>query len=225
MKRKYTLGLLIIVVLSLAVSAFGAETVQKIEAYLVGDLNFMVDGEMWSPKDVDGSPMTPIIYKDRTYVPVRSLLEDKGVTVGYQAETRTVVLDYSTIKRIDKASPALMHIMDMADGKEITFKKNPNFDMDNMNASQEYEFLLDEDIMIYMDGKRVEGSLEDIMDGSKAWSPDSVMIKIDDISGEVKSVMINSDGMGDGGSDLVSKIGIEIEISAPPWKIKIRIKF
>jgi hypothetical protein len=111
MNKRNILVLGIILVLSISVIAFGDSPVAKVEAFLAGDLNFNVDGEQWVPKDVDGSDLTPIIYKDRTYIPVRSLLEDKGVTVGYEAESRTVLLDYSTMnlmKPIDKASPLLM---------------------------------------------------------------------------------------------------------------------
>jgi len=110
MKTNKLLIIIFTLVLVFSVVGFGNEAIEKIEAYLVSDLKFEVDGEEWSPKDVDGSPLIPLNFKGRTYVPVRSLLEDKGVTVGYEADTRTVLLDYSTIKPIDKASPLLMTV-------------------------------------------------------------------------------------------------------------------
>src|SRR6056297_3837803 len=110
MKTNKLLIIIFTLVLVFSVVGFGNEAIEKIEAYLVSDLKFEVDGEEWSPKDVDGSPLIPLNFKGRTYVPVRSLLEDKGVTVGYEANTRTVLLDYSTMKPIDKASPLLMTV-------------------------------------------------------------------------------------------------------------------
>lgn len=68
--------------------------VQNINAQLANDMGFMVDGEMWQPKDVDGSLLSPIIYNGRSYVPVRALLEAKGVQVSYDEKTRTIILVY-----------------------------------------------------------------------------------------------------------------------------------
>ena len=63
-----------------------------------------MDGEPWSPVDVDGSPLYPIVVKGRSYVPVRALLESKGVTVDWRDSTRIIVLDYSTID-LDQPEP------------------------------------------------------------------------------------------------------------------------
>lgn len=53
-----------------------------------------VDGEYWQPRDLDGTILYPIIYNGRSYVPVRALLENKGVKVDYDAVERTIILDY-----------------------------------------------------------------------------------------------------------------------------------
>jgi hypothetical protein len=36
--------------------------------------------------------MAPIVYNDRTYLPARAIAEALGITVGWDAETRTVIL-------------------------------------------------------------------------------------------------------------------------------------
>ena len=68
--------------------------VQSINAQLATDMGFMVDGQEWQAKDVDGTILSPIIYKGRSYVPVRALLEAKGVQVSFDENTRTIILNY-----------------------------------------------------------------------------------------------------------------------------------
>jgi hypothetical protein len=80
--------------LSIPIVGFGDATIDKIESYLVKDMKFKVDGEFWQPKDVDGTLLYPIIFNGRSYVPVRALLEDKGVKVDFNNSERTIILDY-----------------------------------------------------------------------------------------------------------------------------------
>jgi len=63
MKTKKILAIILLATMSLSVTSLAAEGLQKIEAYLSNDLNFVVDGQKWSPKDTDGSALTPILYK------------------------------------------------------------------------------------------------------------------------------------------------------------------
>jgi hypothetical protein len=69
-----------------------APAVQTITASLANDFKFTLNGEAWTPKDADGSTMAPIVYNDRTYLPARAIAEALGITVGWDAETRTVIL-------------------------------------------------------------------------------------------------------------------------------------
>jgi len=235
MNSKKVLALSLILVLSLSVMAFGDDHVTKVEAFLAGNLNFNVDGEQWVPKDVDGSDLTPIIYKDRTYIPVRSLLEDKGVTVGYEAETRTVLLDYSTmaeIKPIDKASPLLMTAVMPDDGggggkatfKELSIKKNPNFEIETMEMTQEMNFDLSADAEIVIDGRKVETSIDELLAAESKWNLDATTMKINVETGLVEMISISTH---DPDEAVASKIDIDgtIEISCCPLKIKIIVNF
>lgn len=83
----------LVVVLLFSVIGYAASHLEKIEAYLSHDMTFRVDGQNWQPMEADGSKLVPIVYNGRTYVPARALLEEKGVKVGYNNETKTVILD------------------------------------------------------------------------------------------------------------------------------------
>ena len=66
MKRKIIVFAAVVLLLSFPIAAFGAKTVDKIEAYLANDIKFKVDGESWQPKDVDGTLLYPIIFNGRS---------------------------------------------------------------------------------------------------------------------------------------------------------------
>lgn len=251
MNKRKILSIALILVLSISVFAFGDDHVTKIEAFLAGDLNFNVDGEQWIPKDTDGSELTPIIYKDRTYIPVRSLLEDKGVTVDYEASTRTVLIDYSTIeyitappiildapaaiKDIDKASPLLMKTLtirdDDSDGdgiddgteyKELTIEKNPNFDIDSMAMTQELSFDLNNAASIKVDGETLSGSIDEIIKSNNTWKSNSAVLSINQETGEVEELKISTES-GDNSSDGSTRLDIEITIKLGEVTITIII--
>jgi len=238
MNKRKVLALSMILILSISVIAFGDNHVTKVEAFLAGDLNFNVDGEQWSPKDVDGSDLTPIIYKDRTYIPVRSLLEDKGVTVGYEAESRTVLLDYSTInvsKPIDKASPLLMTSVmindddsdgdDIDDGyQELTLEKNSNFEVEAMEMTQEMNFDLSEKVELEIDGRMIEGRLDELFESKSSWDMKSAVLSINQETGAVEKMSISTID-SDEETPGAAKLDIKVEVSWPPWKVKVTINF
>lgn len=94
MKSKMIILIAAVLLLSIPIVGFGDATIDKIESYLAKDMKFKVDGEFWQPKDLDGTLLYPIIFNGRSYVPVRSLLENKGVKVDFNNSERTIVLDY-----------------------------------------------------------------------------------------------------------------------------------
>lgn len=224
MKRQHILAIVLAAVLSVSSFAAGTAANQLVEATLVNDIAFNVDGEAWSPKDVDGSPLTPLIYNGRTYVPVRSLLEDKGVTVGFDDKTRTVLLDYSTL--IDKSTPLLFRASGSGAGKavfsELTLTKNPDFRPSNLNFEQQYTFELTDKTLLTADGKTLN-----LADAAKnKWSAglESARFILDENTGEVKSVVLTTTG-GEDDDGQALKVTVTVEISWPPFKIKITIKW
>ena len=240
MKAKKLISMAMVFLLAFSVLTFSDTTLTKVEAYFAENFNFRVDGEAWSPKDVDGSPLTPLVYNGRTYVPVRSLLEDKGVTVDWEAETSTVILDYSTIaKPIDKASPLLFDTLMVEGGgggagkvnvKEVTIAKNPNLDT-GIPMDLEYNFDIQDSTMFYLNGERLEGELLKITEMNELGEIASLKLGITEDNTVSEIHLFNDpDADGDGIDDMIESradIDIDIEISGPPFKIKvvIRIRF
>lgn len=94
MKRKVVLSFIMVAVItaSMTVGAFAAENLTEIKAYLNASLKFNLDGELWSPKDIEGNDVLPITYNGTTYLPVRSSAEALGLSVGWDDTTQTVTL-------------------------------------------------------------------------------------------------------------------------------------
>ncbi|MFZ5352472.1 MAG: stalk domain-containing protein [Bacillota bacterium] len=78
-----------------AVSA--GSNIQRVTAYINGDLKITYNGELFQPKEANGTPITPIVYNNMTYLPVRTVSELIGIDVDYDSSTNTVILvnDYS----------------------------------------------------------------------------------------------------------------------------------
>lgn len=89
----------IVMIFSFSLITFGDGILEQIEAYWAHDIKFQLDGKMWEPKEADGSRISPIIFKGRTYVPARALLEEKDVKVAFDEATRTISLDYPEIEK------------------------------------------------------------------------------------------------------------------------------
>ena len=56
------------------------------------DIKLVVDGVLFTPKDVDGNVVEPFIYNGSTYLPVRAVGEALGKAVDWDGETSTVYI-------------------------------------------------------------------------------------------------------------------------------------
>lgn len=235
MKTKHISILLIVLLLSMSLITFGADTFLKIQATMAGDMKFLVDGKSWSPKDVDGSALTPLLYNGRTYLPVKALLEEKGVTIGYEADTKTVLIDYSTFNMIDKTSPVLIEDVVMGTGsgagkatfKEFTITRNRDLSVNAFPRELVYSFDLADNAVIMVDGKPVDMTVSDLAKSGMKWTMgDRIKLGHDTALGDtIRSIELSTtSGVGQGEA-LASKVTVTIEISGPPLRIKITIKF
>lgn len=181
MKSKTMVFILSVLLLSFSVVGFAINSVDKIEAYLANDMKFRVDNELWQPKDVDGSFLYPIIFNGRSYVPVRALLESKGVKVDFNNEERTIILDYpkngwdvsklkqadtdgiggwdvSKLKRDDLNSVISMdvwQVIDEPDIRIIDYNSDKYLDMQGVSFVNESNFILSNDARLWIDGKAI----------------------------------------------------------------------
>lgn len=223
MKSKMSILMALVLILSFSLVAYGAINNEKVEAFLAHDMTFRVDGKMWKPMDLDGTVLTPIIYKDRSYVPVRALLEEKDVMVGFDNNTRTIILDYPDM-RIDKSSPMIMKVIDVPgevkDTTTIEITPNKNFDLRGISFNNETSMELAEGTEILLNGKEL--NLETLVKSREMLSLGTGKVKLEynPMSKLVTSVELVEDD-----STEALKINVEIEFSGPPWKIKITIRF
>lgn len=92
MKKRMIVVMSLLMVFAFTAGVVANPAVQDISAKLAADFKFVVDGESWSPVEADGSALYPIVYNDRTYLPVRAIGDALGVKVDWDADTRTVIL-------------------------------------------------------------------------------------------------------------------------------------
>lgn len=60
---------------------------EKADIFFPG-IKIFIDGELKEPEDVQ-----PFIYMDRTFVPLRFISENFGAKVGWEGETKTVIIN------------------------------------------------------------------------------------------------------------------------------------
>lgn len=227
MKSKISILIAMVVVLTFSAIGFAAVKIEKVEAYLAHDMGFRVDGAEWQPQDLDGSVLTPIIYNNRSYVPVRALLEEKEVEVDFDNDTRTIILNYP-VKELDKSTPLLIQARDLdSDGDgipdlvEMAFAPNKEYESLGLPFTSEITLDLSDDVEIFLKGRKL--SLEELVkaDENISLGFGEIKVKYEPQKSAVTSIQLEA------GSDetLAAKADISIEISGPPFKIKIIIKF
>jgi len=203
MKMKRSLFIAMIMILSFSMVSFGDVLLEKIQAYWAHDIKFQLDGTPWEPKELDGSRLSPIIYKGRTYVPARALLEEKDVKVAFDEKTRTISLDYPQTPDYEppwgkKSTPFYIQKSDIGG----PYKEWPNYDFlfDLLEKSEgpgittTIEMELADDAMFMINGK--EGSLRDLdADGATYYfiihPDDKITLGVDPKTNFVKSASMD----------------------------------
>lgn len=92
-KRSISIILSLVFLLGISIGTVGAAAAdEEIKAFLSYSLKIKLNGSEYAPVNEDGTPMYPITYKGRTYLPVRALANALSVAVDYDSETHTVYL-------------------------------------------------------------------------------------------------------------------------------------
>ncbi|MDP4181567.1 MAG: stalk domain-containing protein [Bacillota bacterium] len=94
MKKKLVpiLSVLLIFLLGVAVGASDSKK-QYIKAVIDNTLKVVINGETFSVKDSDGTEIKPIIYNNRTYLPLRSVSEICNYNIDWDSKSNTIILD------------------------------------------------------------------------------------------------------------------------------------
>lgn len=84
---------LMLTVINISIASSTKKEIQAIQDY---SINMSLNNENFIAKEKDGTILAPIVYKDRTYLPVRQLAEVIGVSVDWDNNTKTVILHNET---------------------------------------------------------------------------------------------------------------------------------
>lgn len=74
----------------LVIPGFAATVANTITVYT--GISIQVDGEEFTPTDVNGNEVEPLLYKGTTYLPVRAVSGLFGTPIAWDQETATVLL-------------------------------------------------------------------------------------------------------------------------------------
>ncbi|MCT4597348.1 MAG: peptidylprolyl isomerase [Vallitalea sp.] len=78
--------------LTCIISVSANDLFKEITAQVSYEIKMMLNGKEFNPKEDDGTELKPIVYNDRTYLPVRTLCDAIGVDVKWEGKTKTVLL-------------------------------------------------------------------------------------------------------------------------------------
>ncbi len=90
MKFLKTLSLTLVVILMLGNILVFAEGSEYKEVLLDKQISFTFNGEVFVPREADGSVVYPITYNDRTYIPARFIAEKAGLDVTWDMTNQVV---------------------------------------------------------------------------------------------------------------------------------------
>lgn len=136
--RKYLIGFIIGVVITVPVTALSQTAVDNIQAYLNPNVKITVDGE---PLELEN---TPIIYEQTTYLPLREISEKvMGMSVGWNQETSTVEL---TTEEAWPTTDVTEFQSFEIEGEEMKTKENVSFHPKYLNLFNKDETLSIDDI-------------------------------------------------------------------------------
>lgn len=73
-------------------SAYAAVNLEPINAFFNKGVSFVLNGEVWQPKDTTGAPMTAIHYDGSNYLPVRAIAEALKIPINYDSENQIIYI-------------------------------------------------------------------------------------------------------------------------------------
>lgn len=68
------------------------QSLEEITAYLSNSITINVNGTEFKAFDDDGTEYKPVLYNERTYLPIRALGDALGAEIGWDAQTETVYI-------------------------------------------------------------------------------------------------------------------------------------
>lgn len=84
--------LAVVVLFSSLGSAYAAVNLEPINAFFNKSVSFVLNGEVWQPKDTDGAPMSAIHYDGSNYLPVRAIAEAMKIPINFDPENQIIYI-------------------------------------------------------------------------------------------------------------------------------------
>ncbi|QEK10957.1 hypothetical protein FQB35_00425 [Crassaminicella thermophila] len=85
---------------AMSIIGSASEITKKIEAYINPGIKVTLDGEKQVFIDENGKVLQPIIHEGRTYLPVRNIAELTGMSVAWDKNTQTIILEHKDLDKI-----------------------------------------------------------------------------------------------------------------------------
>ncbi|WP_312113171.1 hypothetical protein [Brevibacillus reuszeri] len=73
-------------------SAYAAVNMEPINAFFNRGVSFVLNGELWQPKDQAGKPIAAIYYKGSNYLPARALAEALKIPIDFDATSQKIYI-------------------------------------------------------------------------------------------------------------------------------------
>lgn len=133
MKNNMKKGIVSMVVVGMtltgAAGVYAGASLQKISAYLNGNISVKVDGAAYTLKDENGHKLSPIMYQDKMYLPVRSLAGALHTPIQYDSKNNQVLIgkgqqaseQYVEVKYSDAQIKAIKKEFAAFDGFETAY--------------------------------------------------------------------------------------------------------
>jgi hypothetical protein len=93
-----------------SLGAAASSNYEKIIAYLDNGIHLKLHGNDFKPIDSKGNAITPINYKDSTYLPLKAVAEAVGLPVQWDEKTRTASIGYSSIQLNNNTTTSFVDI-------------------------------------------------------------------------------------------------------------------
>jgi hypothetical protein len=90
--RKVVLSVLLVALLAIPLVARADNMIEPITASINHAINITWNGQSFTPKDTDGTPLDPIVYNGHTYLPLAAIAKQAGLQTNWNASTSTVAI-------------------------------------------------------------------------------------------------------------------------------------
>ena len=113
------------------------------------------NGERFTPKEDNGEAVHPLVFKGRTYLPIRFVAEKAGVNVEWDNTTKTVVFN----QKLNNAENQKVTSRNQELEKQVSSLQKENNNLKSQNKDAEYSKQI----------KELNNEIKNLKDKTKCW--------------------------------------------------------